>query len=56
MVNLGVNMLEAWEGETRKWEAGREVGGKSKGAEVGPEQWEALPCPKEGRTFRHLQN
>ena len=52
MMNLGVNFLEAWEGAS-KWEGWE---GKSREAKAGPEQWEALPCPREGRHFRHLQN
>ena len=66
MMNLGVNFLEAWEGASKgSWEGGsRWEGaskwegweGKSKEAKAGPEQWEALPCPREGRHFRHLQN
>ena len=46
MVNLGVNLLEGWEGSRRE--------GASKGSTEKLEQWQALPCPRVGRTFGHL--
>ena len=52
MVNLGVNLLEGWEGSRRQGVGSWERAGKGSMEKL--EQWQALPCPRVGRTFEHL--